>query len=346
MSGTAHLRGRPTGVCPTDAEEPEQDADDHGHGRQELRPAPATRLASGGLAARDRRDRREGLRYPIRPAQEAVVSGFRRPDGCQAQARARSGHGGSPRNGSCQAPALRRRRATRRLRVAAPPARAADGRRAHWSALGSRRTVTRTHPHTDRSRGRGRRGSRDRGRDRARQRRRSHLGMGRGPRGVRGGSGRRRGRGDGPCGQKLQRVDVAVGLRGPADTEMQVGRLVLELARGAHRSDRLALDHGRTSSDRDRAEVEQGHRVAVGRLDRDRAAVQRQRAGEARGSGSGCAHGLAQRTADVGPAVLTRLVLVGRDRERAEDRAGGRPRPGRRCRAADSCTGEEHEACR
>jgi hypothetical protein len=80
--------------------------------------------------------------------------------------------------------------------------------------------------------------------------------------------------------------------------------------------DRTLRDRA-AARDADRAELEQCDGVAVGRLDRERAAAGRHGADEGDHAGRWRPHGLAGRGADVDAAVLARGVLVGREREGA-----------------------------
>jgi hypothetical protein len=93
--------------------------------------------------------------------------------------------------------------------------------------------------------------------------------------------------------------------------------------------DDAAAEHAR------RAELEQGHGIAVGRLDRDRAAAAGDGADE---RNRPCGRGedrAAELSADVDAAVLSARVGVRADRERSQHRACGRPDPGMRRRGGD-----------
>jgi len=78
-------------------------------------------------------------------------------------------------------------------------------------------------------------------------------------------------------GQEEQRVEVALGIGSPAHAEVHRRHLVLRDAAEADGADRLAFAHGRASLHRERAEMQQRHRVPVGRLDRDRSSAGRNR---------------------------------------------------------------------
>ena len=107
---------------------------------------------------------------------------------------------------------------------------------------------------------------------------------------------------------------------------------VLALADRPH--DR-AFDDRTPACDRDRAELEQRHGVAVRGLNRQRAAASRDRAGERDGAGDGRADFGADGSSDVDSAMLAGRVLVIRERERPQNRSIGRPGPGGRGRNDD-----------
>jgi hypothetical protein len=91
---------------------------------------------------------------------------------------------------------------------------------------------------------------------------------------------------------------------------MHVGTGMLRLAAGAERADRLALRDDRSARQRQRPQMQQGHRVAVGCLDRDGPAVHGQRAREANDAGGRRSDGLPGGAADVDAAVMTGVVLA------------------------------------
>ena len=109
------------------------------------------------------------------------------------------------------------------------------------------------------------------------------------------------------------------------------------LARADLTHDRT-LGDGAPARDGDRAELEQRHRIPVGRLDRERAAAGRNGTDERDAPADRCTHRLAGGGADVDPAVLSRRVLVGRERERPQDRPVDRPGPAGR-------DGDEDQGC-
>jgi hypothetical protein len=105
-----------------------------------------------------------------------------------------------------------------------------------------------------------------------------------------------------------------------------------------HRIDALADDTNRcafedrfTFGDARRSELEQGHGVPVGCLDRDRAATTGHETGERDGAGGRREHRRAHLGADVDAAVLPRGVGVRPEREGAQHRPVRRPGPGGGC---------------
>ena len=102
-----------------------------------------------------------------------------------------------------------------------------------------------------------------------------------------------------------------------------------DLADDAAFSDRAAARDG------DRPELEQRHGVAVGRLDRQRAAAGRNGADERDDAGGGRPHGVAGSGADVDSTMLARCVLVRCERERAQERPVNRPGPAESTRDDD-----------
>jgi hypothetical protein len=117
---------------------------------------------------------------------------------------------------------------------------------------------------------------------------------------------------------------------------MDVRTGMLRLAAVAEGADRLALRHDRSARHGQRRQVQQGDRVAVGRLDRDRPAVHGERACEANDAGGGRSDGLPGGAADVDAAVMTGVVLASAVLERPQHRPRCRPSPGLR-------DGRDHE---
>jgi hypothetical protein len=146
---------------------------------------------------------------------------------------------------------------------------------------------------------------------------------------------RRRGEWGRERGQQAERVEVAVGIGGDPDAEMDVrsGRDRIH-ALADDTDDRPLLDDAAAKHAR-RAELEQGHGIAVGRLDRDRAAAAGDRADERDRPRGRREHAAADLTCNVDAAVLSARVRVRPERERSQHRARGRPDPGRRRRSGD-----------
>jgi hypothetical protein len=134
--------------------------------------------------------------------------------------------------------------------------------------------------------------------------------------------------------QKLEWVDVAVGLSGTPHAEVHVRLFVLELAASTDRSDGLTLGDVGAGRHGDRAEVEESDGVAVRRLDRERAAVSRQRSREPHGAGRRRQGRFARRAGDVDAAMLARFVLAWRHDERLQHRPRRGPTPGEGRRGA------------
>jgi hypothetical protein len=171
-----------------------------------------------------------------------------------------------------------------------------------------------------------RRGRRRRRRRRGR-RRRLRSGLSGGLRGRRARAGR----------QERKRVEIALRIRGHPDSEVH--------GRPRRRNGRSLAD-GRSLHDAERAQVRQRDRVSVGRLDRQRHAAARHRAGEADGAGGRRRDRLTLHCADLDPAALARGVRVRAvERERLEHRPPGRPGPGlRRGGKREEHGGGEQEA--
>jgi hypothetical protein len=88
-----------------------------------------------------------------------------------------------------------------------------------------------------------------------------------------------------------------------------------------------ALRNRVAAPDRDARELEQRHREAVVRLDRQRAAPVRDRARERDGAADRRMHVFSDGRADVDPTVLPARVRIGPEGERAQHRPVDRPRP-------------------
>jgi hypothetical protein len=220
-----------------------------------------------------------------------------------------------------------------------------------------------------RGRLRRRRGRRDRGRGRRRGRHGSRSGSGgRRRSGRRRGGGRRRwgGRrsrprrrlrggipaGDAASREEAQRIEVALGLGRHAHAEVDVRAGPLGVARRPDGADRGALVDPGTPLDRDRAEVDERDRVAVGGRDRHGEAVAGQRPGEGDRALPRSAYGLARHARKVDAPMLAARVRVGPEAERPEHLARRRPGPraGRRrgdhggCGQEDRCSPQRQHA--
>lgn len=96
--------------------------------------------------------------------------------------------------------------------------------------------------------------------------------------------------------------------------------------------DNRSFSDGVAARHRGRAELEQGDREAVGRLDRQRASAARHRTGERDDPTRGRVHRLAARGTDVDAPVLAAGVRVLRDGEGPENRSTDWPGPSGRSR--------------
>jgi hypothetical protein len=116
---------------------------------------------------------------------------------------------------------------------------------------------------------------------------------------------------------------------------------MLRLAGVAEGADGLALRDDRAARYGERRQVQQRDRIAVGRLDRHRTAVHRQRAREANDAGGGGGDCLPGRTADVDAAVMTGLVLASAVRERPQHGPRCGPAPALRDRRQQEGRGRD-----
>lgn len=136
--------------------------------------------------------------------------------------------------------------------------------------------------------------------------------------------------------ERPERVDIPVLVGGPADAEMDVRLTPLDCPARPDRPDAVALGDRRALIDRDGAEVSEGHRPAVRRLDRHRPAVRHHRAGERDDPCCRRAHEGARGRGDVDAAVLAGGFRDGRvEGEGLEDGAVDRPGPRARHRNED-----------
>jgi hypothetical protein len=160
-----------------------------------------------------------------------------------------------------------------------------------------------------------------------------------------GGRRRRRGRRRRPRSgrQQGQRVDVALGVVGAPDPEMDVGDIELRVAGRADRADRLSLRDSVAGIDHDRSEMEERDGESVLRPDRDRSTMARQPAGErdlpCRGSG----HNGTRNTSDVDSRVAMLVVLGAAEVERTKQMAVRGPGPRASSRRPDEAKREHHK---
>jgi hypothetical protein len=140
------------------------------------------------------------------------------------------------------------------------------------------------------------------------------------------------------CGQEQQRIEVALLLARRSNPEIHVRVGQLGRPAGTDGPHRVALRHGGTAPNPDRAEVKKRDRIAVGCLDRDRLAAVGNAAREGHPAGRRCDNRRPCRRADVDPAVLPRCVRMdGIERERGQHRSAHRPGPAERGSRNDEC---------
>jgi hypothetical protein len=121
-------------------------------------------------------------------------------------------------------------------------------------------------------------------------------------------------------GQQRQRIDIALVVGGDADPEVHVRRCRDWIAALADTRDAIALRNVHALADHDLAELQQRHRVAVTRPNRDRMTAVRNAADERDRPSCRCDDGRPDGGADVDTAVLTACVGVAPERERPEHR--------------------------
>ena len=127
--------------------------------------------------------------------------------------------------------------------------------------------------------------------------------------------------------QEEKRVEVPLLVAGSPDPEIDVGHVQLGHAARADGSHRFALAHCGSAPHTERTEVYERDGVAVRGLDRHDLAAARDAARERDRSRGRRDDRIPRRGADVDPAVLARLVRVGRI-EGEPDQHGSRHRPG------------------
>ena len=135
--------------------------------------------------------------------------------------------------------------------------------------------------------------------------------------------------------QQREGIDVALWILRHPDPHVHVRNVDLRFARRADQANGLAFGHAVTHRDRDRAEMEERDREAVGRPDRHRAAVDRQRAGEGHAPFRGGTDRRPRIGDDVDAGMTVLAVLLASEVEAPEDGAvhGPRPRAGGRSRS-------------
>jgi len=131
--------------------------------------------------------------------------------------------------------------------------------------------------------------------------------------------------------QERERVEVALGIGGRADAEVDVWPVVLGRPARTDRRDDRPFRHRRALRDPERAEVRERDGEPTRRLDRDRLAARRNRARERHDAAHGREHRRAGRCTDVDAAMLpARIRLRPVEGERLQDRPGDGPGPGTR----------------
>jgi hypothetical protein len=126
-------------------------------------------------------------------------------------------------------------------------------------------------------------------------------------------------------GQQPERVDVAVRVGAAPDPEVHVGLLHLRLAARADGADGVALGHLDPLAHCQRAEVDEGRRVAVGGLDGDGEAVPGHAAREGDSARRRRRHRRARLAGDVDASMLPGRVRIGPEEERSQQAPLGRP---------------------
>jgi hypothetical protein len=128
-------------------------------------------------------------------------------------------------------------------------------------------------------------------------------------------------------GLERDRVDVAFLVGRAPHTHVHVRLARHRVCAPADRADPRSLGDLVAALHADRPELQQGHRVAVARPDRQRTTTAGNGSGERHGPRRRRAHRLAERAAHVDAAMLSSRVRVRAERERSEHRAVDRPGP-------------------
>ena len=143
-------------------------------------------------------------------------------------------------------------------------------------------------------------------------------------------------------GKERQGIEVAVRIRRDPNAQMDVSRSFGALA-GPDGPESLALGDDRAFRDLERAQVLKRCGVAVLRLDGDRSATGRDRAGEAHDTSGRRGDDGSRGRADVDATVLARGVGVASDGEVLQHRPIDGPGPGERGRSADQVADDDRE---
>ena len=134
--------------------------------------------------------------------------------------------------------------------------------------------------------------------------------------------------------KEVQRIEVALRVRRRAEPEVDVRLREVGVAGRTGGSHDDTLVHRGPAPDAERAELQQRHRRAGRRPDRERLPAARNRPRERHDAGGRRPHVLSEGRADVDAAVLSGCIrVVAIEGKAAEDRAVDRPRP--RTRSSD-----------
>jgi hypothetical protein len=152
------------------------------------------------------------------------------------------------------------------------------------------------------------------------------------------GIGRRSGR------KQRERIDVSLLVVGATDAEVHVGLVPSRLTARPDGRNRRSFHHRIALADEERAQVLQGHGVAVRRANRQGLPARGHRPGERHHAGRRGRHVGAKIARDVDPPVLPAGVGIIAENERPQDRSVRRPRPRlRRGRDETGRDDQEHE---
>jgi hypothetical protein len=146
--------------------------------------------------------------------------------------------------------------------------------------------------------------------------------------------------------QQRQGIDIALGIIGAPDPQVDVWNVELHVARRPDRSDRLGLGDSVAFARHDRPEMKQRYGISIRRPDRHRTAVPGQPAGERHLPRGRRADGGAGVTADVDPAVTVLVVLGPTEVETTQHGPVRRPAPSRGRRRCDQYQRDQHQGGR